>query len=140
MELVDYTGNLNNHNEYLQIIDKLENKCKYIEYVLVDKDDRKFIEKFDNLIISLKEKNEWCGTKSGGKSKVYKIKSSSEIFKCLKKIDTFCKYYVSNHGDVVEKTDFGINDIAFFDDNKMPLLFTITHEGCIIIRNDLLKK
>ena len=42
-------------------------------------------------------------------------------------------------GDVVEETDFGMNDIAFFDDKDLPLLFTTTHEGYIMIRDDLLK-
>ena len=49
MELVDYTGKLNSHNEYLQIINQLENKCKYIEYVLVNQDEIKFVEKFEKI-------------------------------------------------------------------------------------------
>ena len=139
MELVDYTGKLNSHNEYLQIINQLENKCKYIEYVLVNQDEIKFVEKFENLIVSLEQKNKWWGTESSKKNNVYKIKSSKEIFKYLKQFETFCKYTLSKDGDIVEDTDFGTNDIAFFDDKEMPLLFTTTHEGYIIIRDDLLK-
>ena len=139
MELVDYTGKLNSHNEYLQIINQLENKCKYIEYVLVNQDEIKFVEKFENLIVSLEQKNKWWGTESSKKNKVYKIKSSKEIFKYLKQFETFCKYTLLKDGDIVEDTDFGTNDIAFFDDKEMPLLFTTTHEGYIIIRDDLLK-
>lgn len=67
MELVDYTGKLNSHNEYLQIINQLENKCKYIEYVLVNQDEIKFVEKFENLIVSLEQKNKWWGTESSKK-------------------------------------------------------------------------
>lgn len=137
MKLVDYTGKLNNHNEYLRIIEQLENKCKYIEYVLINEDETKFVKKFENLIISLELKNKWWGTKSSQKNKVYKIKSSNEVFKYLKKFETFCKYTISNNGDIAEDTDFGINDIAFFDDKDMPLLFTTTHEGYITIRDDL---
>lgn len=138
MELVDYTGKFNSYNEYLQVIEQLENKCKYIEYVLIDENDTKFIEKFENFIVSLKLKNKWWGTKSSQKNKVYKIKTSNEIFKHLKKFETFCKYIISNNSDdIVETTDFGINDIAFFDDKELPLLFTTTHEGCITIRDDL---
>lgn len=139
MKLIDYTGKLNEYKEYLQVIKQLENKCKYIEYVLVDEDETKFIEYFESLIISLKLKNKWWGTKSSQKSKVYKIKSSKDIFKYLKQFDTFCKYIVSNNGDIVENTEFGINDIAFFDDKDIPLLFTTTHEGYITIRDDLLR-
>lgn len=136
MKLVDYTGKLNNHNEYLQTIKQLENKCKYIEYVLVNEDETKFIENFESFIISSKLKNKWWGTKSSHKNRVYKIKASHEIFKYLKQFETFCKYTISNNGDIVEDTNFGINDIAFFDDKNMPLLFTTTHEGYIAIRDD----
>lgn len=81
MELVDYTGKLNNHDEYLQIIKQLEKKCKYIEYVLVNEDEIEFIEKFKNLIVSFEQKNKWWGTESSKKNRVYKIKSSNEIFR-----------------------------------------------------------
>jgi len=37
MELLDYTGKLNDHNDYLRVINKLKKKCKYIEYVLVER-------------------------------------------------------------------------------------------------------
>lgn len=139
MELVDYTGKLNNHNGYLQVIKQLENKCRYMEYVLVNEDETEFIEKFESFIISLELKNQWWGTKSSQKSKVYKIKSSEEIFEYLKQFETFCRYTISNNGDIVEDTDFGINDIAFFDDKEIPLLFTTTHEGYITIRDDLFR-
>ncbi len=137
MELVDYTGKLNNHNEYLKIIKYLENKCKYIEYVLVNEDDKEFIKRFESLVISVKLKNKWWGTKSSGKSQIYKLKASKEIFKYLSQFETFCKYILSNRGDIAENTNFGMNDIAFFDDKEIPLLFTTTHEGYITIREDL---
>ena len=41
-------------------------------------------------------------------------------------------------GDYAEITEFGSDDIAFFDDNEIPLLYTTTHEGFIIIREDLI--
>ncbi|MBD5136182.1 MAG: hypothetical protein HDT39_09530 [Lachnospiraceae bacterium] len=138
MKLVDYTGKLNGHNEYLQVIKQLENKCKYIEYVLVDEYETDFIEEFKSRIISVKLNNRWWGTIYGGKRKIYKIKSSKEIFKYLNKFETFCKYTFSDKGDISEDTNFGINDIAFFDDNEVPLLFTTTHEGYITIREDFL--
>lgn len=139
MKLLDYTGKLNQHNTYLQIIKQLGNRCKYIEYVLVNEEETKLIEQFEALILSLDLKNKWWGTKSSRKNKVYKIKSSSELFQYLKQFETFCKYMTRKEGDVVEETDFGMNDIAFFDDKDLPLLFTTTHEGYIMIRDDLLK-
>jgi len=137
VKLIDYTGKLNSHSEYLKVIKQLESKCKYIEYVLIDEDETRFIEKFESFIILLELKNKWWGTKSSQKNKVYKIKSSDEIFEYLRHFETFCKYTISNNGDIVEDTDFGINDIAFFDDKDVPLLFTTTHEGYITIRDDL---
>lgn len=113
MKLIDYTGKLNNHNEYLQAIRQLENKCIYIEYVLVNENEREFIEKFESLIVSVEAKNKWWGTKSSRKNRVYKVKSSKEIFNYLKRFETFCKYTVSDRGNIVKDTDFGINDIAF---------------------------
>lgn len=139
MKLIDYTGQLNNHNEYLKVIKQLEKKCKNIEYVLVNEDETELIEKFKNFIISSTSKNKWWGTKSSKKSKIYIIKFSKEIFNYLKRFETFCKYIILNDGDIVEETEFGINDIAFFDDKEIPLLFTTTHEGYITIRDDLLK-
>lgn len=138
MELTDYTGKLNDHKEYLRILKLLENKCKYIEYALVDDYDTRLIDAFKDDVISMKLKNSWWGTKSNAKNQIYKLKSSPQIFKYLKQYETFCKYIISETGDVSEDTDFGMNDIAFFDDNEMPLLFTTTHEGYIMIRKDLL--
>lgn len=137
MKLIDYTGKINSHGEYAETLKQLEKKSKYIEYVLVNESDTRFIEKFNHLITAMTSKNRWWGTKSSGRSNVYKIKSSKEIFKYLGKFETFCKYTVSIGGDIAEDTDFGINDIAFFDDKEMPLLFTTTHEGYIMIREDL---
>ena len=36
MEMIDYTGKLNNHKDYIKIIEMLEQKTKYIEIVLID--------------------------------------------------------------------------------------------------------
>lgn len=139
LKLTDYTGKLNEHGEYLSVLGQLEKKCRYIEYVLVDEEDTRFTDKFEGLIISAEWKNKWWGTKTGGKNKVLRIKAAKEIFRYLRQLDTFCKYNMSDNGDTAEETDFGINDIAFFDDNELPLLFTTTHEGYVTIRNDLVK-
>ena len=137
MELKDYTGKLNSHADYLNILKHLKQKSKYIEYVLVDEDDTRLVDKFKDLIVSVQPKNKWWGTKSSKKSTVYKLTVSKELFQYLQKFETFCKYTVSNTGDISENIDFGFNDIAFFDDKDLPLLFTTTHEGYIYVRSDL---
>ena len=140
MLLTDYTGKLNDHKDYTETLKHLKSKTKYIEYVLVDEDETEFTDKFSEHIVSVQQKNKWWGTKSSQKYKVYRLKASPEIFDYLKRFETFCKYTVSCNGDIVERTDFGINDISFFDDNELPLLFTTTHEGYINIRDDFLNK
>ncbi len=139
LKQIDYTGKLNEHQEYLSILKRLEKSCIYIEYVLVNEDDTRLIERFSSLMISMNEKNKWWGTKSSGKSKVYRFKASKALFDYLKQFETFCRYSVSRYGDYAQETDFGINDIAFFDHEAIPLLFTTTHEGYIIIREDVLR-
>jgi len=66
-------------------------------------------------------------------------KASGEILKYPERFETFCKYTVAGYEDIAEDTDFGTNDIAFFDDNDMPLLFTTTHEGYITVRDDFIR-
>ena len=58
----DYTGKLNDHEEYKKVIEALEKTCKYLEYVIIEEDT--FIKTFENLILSKKLKNKWWGTKS----------------------------------------------------------------------------
>lgn len=137
MKLDDYTGKLNSHIDYLKIIKLLEQKSEYIEYVLIDEDNTEMIDKFKEFIVSVQSKRKWWGTKSAQSRKVYKIKVSKELFRYLQGFETFCKFVVSDCGDFAEETDFGINDIAFLDKNELPLLFTTTHEGYIMIRNNL---
>lgn len=135
MELIDYTGKLNNHKDYINALNYLEKKSQYIEYVLIfDDEEDELLKKHKDLIISMERNNKWWGTKSSRKSSVYKIKCDKELFRYLRNFETFC----NSEKEFGEKTtEFGDNDIAFFDDAELPLLFTTTHEGYITIRDDL---
>ena len=76
---------------------------------------------------------------TNGYNKKIKINYSNELFKYLKTKETFCKFAtLPEKGDVVNFTDFGLDDIAFFDESTFPLLFTTTHEGYIYVRDDFL--
>lgn len=136
----DYSGKVNRHEDYLELLNQLEKKCIYIEYVSVDDDDTRLTEQFKRSVIAVRPKNKWWGTKSSRRRNVYKIKASRELFQYLRRFETFCKYTVSDMGDLAQTTDFGINDIAFFDERDLPLLFTTTHEGYITVRKDLLSQ
>ena len=62
MEYIDYICKLNNHDDYLKMLDILESKCLYVEYVLVD--GRKsvgLVDKFYTDIISKDKTREWWG-------------------------------------------------------------------------------
>lgn len=156
MKLLDYTGKINTHEEYLKVLDKLEERCKYIEIVVLDeRESNELIDKFKSSIILRKKVTSWWGQelyigddleKVNRGNWLYKIKPTKEFFDCLRKYETFCIYYerydaeYNDYVGVQEGTDFGIDDIAFFDGEEIPLFFTITHECDITIRDDLEKE
>lgn len=141
--MIDYTGKLNNHKQYIDILNKLNPHCKYIEIVIIDgRKSNKLIEKFTDDILEVKKVSKWWGTETKGSNYLYKINFSEELFEYLKQFETFCKYYEygSNNeslirGDYSEITDFGLDDIAFYNENNECLLCTTTHEGYIAINN-----
>ena len=146
MEYIDYTGKLNTHEKYIEILKKLNEKTKYIEIVLLGKRESNSLTKeFKKYIIGVEKVDKWWGTITiDGKNLKLRIKATQNLFDKLKKYETFCKYYyygenekTLSRGDYSEITDFGIDDIAFFDENDVMLLYTTTHEGYITIRSDL---
>ena len=146
MAIIDYTGKLNNHKEYINILDKIEFKCKYIEIVVIDgRKSNELIDKFSDDILDIKKVKKWWGTETRVSNYLYKINSSEEIFEYLRNFETFCKYYEygSNNeslrrGDYSEITDFGLDDIAFYDKYNICLLCTTTHEGYIVINEEIM--
>ena len=144
--IVDYTGKLNNHEDYLNILNKLYCKCDYIEIVIINgKSKNELVLKFEKDIIDTKKVSEWWGTKTNRNNYLYRIKSSKELFTYLRSFETFCKcyFYGDNDktlrvGDYSELTNFGFDDIAFYDNKENILLFTTTHEGYVSVRRDLI--
>jgi len=145
MNIIDYTGKLNNHEEYIKILEKIEAKCKYIEVVIIDKrKSNELVDAFSSDILEHKKVYEWWGTKTNSANNLYRIRASKELFDYLSQYETFCKYYEYgttpksiSRGDYSEITDFGYDDIAFYDKNDNYLLFTTTHEGYISISDIL---
>lgn len=142
MDFIDYLGKLNEHDDYLKMLDILECKCNYIEYVLVDgRKSNDLVEEFYTDIISRDKTREWWGTVTTPACIRYRIKYSKELFNYLRRYETFVKYIMKEgYPDKCINTDFGINDIAFFDDKEDAMLFTTTHEGYITVRSDISKK
>ena len=144
--MIDYTGKLNTKKEYIEVLGRLKEECKYIEIVILDgRKSNELIDKFHKDIIYTKKVSKWWGTEINGSNYLYGINNSNKLFEYLNKFETFCKYYEygSNsesfkRGDYSETTDFGIDDIAFYDENNDLLLCTTTHEGYIMINEKLL--
>ena len=139
--MIDYTGNLNSHEQYIKTLKALESKTKYIEIVLIDeKETNELVDKFKKDIILEKKVSEWWGTITAAKNKLIRIEASKEFFQYLETFETFCKYHVSrSRGDHSSETNFGDDDIVFYDENNSMLLYTTTHEGYITIKEDLFK-
>ena len=136
--LIDYTGKLNNHEDYLKILNILEDKTDYIELAY----ENDIVYKFKKDILYKKHTTSWFSEESFPGANLYRIKASKELFDYLKTFETFCKCFIDPYTGVylsVEETDFGISDIAFYDKEGKSLLETVTHEGEIFIRDDLLK-
>ncbi len=140
MEMIDITGKLNNHEDYLKILKVLKKRTKYIEIVLIDnKKTNHLIEKFKGDILLQKKTNNWWGTKTTKENNLIRLKSTKELFNYLEQFETFCKYLTSEkYGEYAEMTDFQDDDIAFYDEKGNYLLFTTTHEGYICICQDLI--
>lgn len=145
MNIIDYTGKLNNHEEYIKILEKIEDKCKYIEVVIIDKrKSNELVDAFSSDILEHKKVSEWWGTKTNAANNLYRIKVSKELFAYLSQYETFCKYYEYgttpkslSRGEYSEITDFGCDDIAFYDEKDEILLCTTTHEGYISISDEI---
>ena len=135
---ISYDGKLNNHEEYLKMLNILETKCKFIGILA----KHEIIDRFKDDTICIEKTNSWWGIETSYTATIYYIKSSKELFKFLEKYETFCKYIFNNYrktgmGDEVVITNFGTSDIAFFDKNDQIILKTNTHEGFIIVNSSI---
>jgi len=94
INMIDYTGKLNDHEKYIEIINKIKIKCNYIEIVIIDgKKSNELVDNFSKDIIETKRVSSWWGTKINKKNNLYKIKATNNLFDYLEKYETFCKYF-----------------------------------------------
>lgn len=138
-DYIDYSGKLNEHETYLRTLDALEPRVEYIELVIIDqKKTNHLVSRFEQDIIHMRKVSEWWLTKTSAINCLYRIKSSHELYAYLRKMETFCKYYIStSRGDYCEYTHFGLDDIAFYDKRGVSLLETCTHEGYIMVHKTI---
>lgn len=135
---------LTSHEQYLDLLKKLKSKTAYIVIVQVNgEDDEDIIIANANTRMQLIEKknvNKWLGTKTRGSRAVqFCYRKEDSFFQFLSTYPSFFFNRKDQWGcDEVEYTDFGIDDIAFYDHNQTPLFFTTTHEGYANIASSVL--
>ena len=140
----DYEGKLNEHKDYLKMLEILEKECSFIGIT----EDHEIIDNFKQDIIKSEKTNTWWGITVSYTNTIYYIKSSKELFEYLKKYETLCKTVrkkmkildIEYETDCTELTNFGVNDICFYDTNQKVLLRTNTHEGFIFVEEEIDKK
>lgn len=94
MNIIDYTGKLNNHEEYIKVLNKIQSKCKYIEVVIIDeRESNELVDKFSSDILDRKKVSKWWETETKSVNNLYKIQATKEFFTYLTKYETFCKYH-----------------------------------------------
>jgi len=146
--LKDYTGKLNDHDSYLKMLRQLQSRCTFVEIVLIEGEleDHALIQTFQKDIETVRLVSKWWGTTTTRKNKLVRIRASKELFQYLKRFETFCKYYEADLSDKTstcyedrqEITDFGYDDIAFYNEKNEILLCTTTHEGYLFVHRELL--
>jgi hypothetical protein len=137
MDYVDIAGKINEHEDYVTLLNIIEEKCLYLEIVpICDNKENELVKMFKEDLISESQVSTWWGTNMQGETSLYKVAASPQLFLKLKQYETFFKFYYENNVGLIE-TDFGQDDIAFFDDKEDPLLFMTPHEGYISLRRDI---
>ncbi len=136
---IHYDEKLNNHEDYLKMLNILEKKSDFIGIA----GKHEITDKFKSDIIKIEKSSSWWTEETSYVELIYYIKASSELFAFLRKYETFCKTivyknkYFNYETLETETTDFGEDDIAFFDSDCNILLATVTHEGFIYVAENI---
>lgn len=143
--MIKYDGRLNKHDNYLKMLEILEKRCEYIEIFVymsrrieigdIETADNEIALNFRNDIIFSKSTPKWEQTETD-KGLLIRIKASHQLFEFLSKYETFC---ISGTKIQRSDTDFGVDDIGFYDKDEILLLSAIPHEGIIDVDRDIAK-
>lgn len=124
---------LESHRQYLEILNLVRKDTALIVLVQIDG-----VDEGDPIVAAAKqmmqlEKQEtvsrWLGTVAPGRGAArYVFRKHRSFFGYLASFESF--FLVKSRDPfVVEATDFGMDDIAFLDQNGELLFYTTTHEG-----------
>lgn len=135
---------ITNHRQYLDILKKVRKETAKIIIVQIDglvKDDPIIQTARQMMILEKRENvNRWLGTISHGWCAVqYTFKMNWEFFDYLSDFESFF-IVKSENPYYVARTDFGLDDIAFLDQNEEILFYTTTHEGHAYINKRLISE
>lgn len=144
-QLIDYDSNIQNHDQFVELLLRLRKLTKYIVIVQPDRGNKK-----EPLILKAMEKmrlldqyktGEWPGTKTSGYGVLHKFDVlDKSFFHELMKYEAFYFNETDQEGGIrTRRTDFGIDDIIFLDKDQQLLFYTTTHEGYSMIHPDVLK-
>ena len=135
---------IRDYDEYLELLDAVRPFTAFIAIVQIDgydPDDIVMLEADATMeSVGRYKVNKWPGTRTRGmRAQLHMYKSNREFFKWLREGDAF--FYNSQDAwgcDLVERTDFGLDDIIFLDKEQEVMMFTTTHEGIICINEELI--
>lgn len=135
---------IRDYDEYLELLNAVKPFTRYIAIIQIDGYDPEdqVVRAADSIMETAgryRTRN-WPGTRTRqDRAQVHMYKSNREFFRWLEDGDAFFYNSQDEWGcDVVEKTDFGFDDIVFMDENQDVLMYTTTHEGVICILEDLI--
>jgi len=132
------------YDDYLDLLKAVEPFTRYIAVVQIDGYDPE-----DEVMLTADDLMEsagryktgnWPGTRTrGNRAQIHMYRSNHQFFNWLREGDAFFYNGEDEWGcSIVERTDFGTDDIVFMDKNQDILMYTTTHEGDIYILEDLI--
>ena len=135
---------IRDYDEYIELLDAVRPFTSYIAIVQIDgydPDDIVMLEADACMeCVSRYRTNKWPGTRTRGmRAQLHMYKANRDFFNWLKDGEAFFYNTRDERGcDLVEQTDFGLDDIVFLDKEQEVMMYTTTHEGLIYINEELI--
>lgn len=122
--------NLQNHTQYVRLLELLNPRTCYIELVPLDPANDtvaawalKHLELVDEEYMR------------------YRFLWNENAFRHFMNLHNFFIYYVDpdgEKGDMIFETEFAWTDVTFLDSDMQPIFYTITHDGLAFINKSIL--
>ena len=135
---------IRDYDEYIELLDAVRPFTAYIAIVQIDGYDPEDVIMLEADAqmesVGRYRTNKWPGTRTRGmRAQLHMYKANRSFFQWLADGEAFFYNTEDEWGcDVVEQTDFGLDDIIFLDKEQEVMMFTTTHEGLIFINEELI--